>query len=513
MRKKFMIAEQLQKIWKLIPLGVLFFFFFTILKSLTLSLSNCIAFSIATILLLLIPHLLKKTKLKEKINQWSPQTIKVLFRFLLLVHLIFMVLFSLLFISEPRNDLGTIYHSALEIVENGKINTEIDENTSCYHFYGYSNNDYFNNCQNNIMLLLILTLLYKVMSLLGFALTLEGTLLISQFFNILCIELAIWIGLKILQKKEDPFTSFIYFILSFFFLPYFINAFRFYTDTIVLPFSMLLIYLFISIDEQKDNQKKRIFSWIGMGLLAFLAIQIKQSAGIIVVAMFLFLLFQKRKRDLLHFCTILLPILFLLMALFQFWIHHTSWIDMSREEWIKFPTAHWISLGMTKSGSYNQDLVNLLLEHETTVEQKEQIVLQVLKQQLDSYESMGDFLDFEFEKAVTTWCSGTYYQNSHLTWFYTPNIFQEFLLSDGKYFETFSIVLKTYSFFLLVCFLQISIQQLKEKNCPNHVFYSLIILGLALFLSFWETKSRYLLSFVPIFLLLVSDHLAKMDRE
>ena len=72
MRKKFMIAEQLQKIWKLIPLGVLFFFFFTILKSLTLSLSNCIAFSIATILLLLIPHLLKKTKLKEKINQWSP---------------------------------------------------------------------------------------------------------------------------------------------------------------------------------------------------------------------------------------------------------------------------------------------------------------------------------------------------------------------------------------------------------------------------------------------------------
>ena len=186
---------------------------------------------------------------------------------------------------------------------------------------------------------------------------------------------------------------------------------------------------------------------------------------------------------------------------------------MSREEWIKFPTAHWISLGMTKSGSYNQDLVNLLLEHETTVEQKEQIVLQVLKQQLDSYESMGDFLDFEFEKAVTTWCSGTYYQNSHLTWFYTPNIFQEFLLSDGKYFETFSIVLKTYSFFLLVCFLQISIQQLKEKNCPNHVFYSLIILGLALFLSFWETKSRYLLSFVPIFLLLVCDHLAKMDRE
>lgn len=178
------------------------FFFFTILKSLTLSLSNCIAFSIATILLLLIPHLLKKTKLKEKINQWSPQTIKVLFRFLLLVHLIFMVLFSLLFISEPRNDLGTIYHSALEIVENGKINTEIDENTSCYHFYGYSNNDYFNNCQNNIMLLLILTLLYKVMSLLGFALTLEGTLLISQFFNILCIELAIWIGLKILQKKK-----------------------------------------------------------------------------------------------------------------------------------------------------------------------------------------------------------------------------------------------------------------------------------------------------------------------
>ena len=386
-----MLTQYLNRIWKLVPFGIFVFFFFTIFKALSDNLSNIIAFSIAVLLLLTLPMFLKKTHLKEKINNLPTRTTKILFRTFLLLHILFMILFSLLFISEPRNDLGTIYHSALEIVENGKINTEIDENTSCYHFYGYSNNDYFNNCQNNIMLLLILTLLYQMMSLFGFALTLEGTLLISQFFNILCIELAIWIGLKILQKKEDPFTSFIYFILSFFFLPYFINAFRFYTDTIVLPFSMLLIYLFISIDEQKDNQKKRIFSWIGMGLLAFLAIQIKQSAGIIVVAMFLFLLFQKRKRDLLHFCTILLPILFLLMALFQFWIHHTSWIDMSREEWIKFPTVHWISLGMTKSGSYSQDLVNLQLEHETTVEQKEEIVLQILKQQLSSYENMGEF--------------------------------------------------------------------------------------------------------------------------
>lgn len=196
-----MLTQYLNRIWKLVPFGIFVFFFFTIFKALSDNLSNIIAFSIAVLLLLTLPMFLKKTHLKEKINNLPTRTTKILFRTFLLLHILFMILFSLLFISEPRNDLGTIYHSALEIVEDGKINTEIDENTSCYHFYGYSNNDYFNNCQNNIMLLLILTLLYKVMSLLGFALTLEGTLLISQFFNILCIELAIWIGLKILQKK------------------------------------------------------------------------------------------------------------------------------------------------------------------------------------------------------------------------------------------------------------------------------------------------------------------------
>lgn len=394
-----------------------------------------------------------------------------------------------------------------------KINTEIDENTDCYKFYGYSNNDYFNNCQNNIMLLLILTFIYKIMSLFGIALTLESTLIVSQIFNIICIEIAIFLGIRILKKKTDTYTSLIYLVLSCLFLPYYINSFRFYTDTIVLPFLMLLISLFFTLKDKELSKKQVILNCILLGIIAFFAIKIKQSIAIVVIAMIAYLIFQKRKQLLLYLTTIFLPTLLIFMTLFNLYIHKASWIDFSREEYIKLPTLHWIALGMTGNGSFNKSIVKAELYNETTIKEKEQIVKHILKAQFATYENFGDFLDFEFEKAVSTWCDGRYHQTTHVKWFYFDTILQDFLVKDGKYYDFFRTFLKIYSFFFIVCFLQISVKQLKEKDCPNTILYSLIILGLAIFLSIWETKSRYLLSFIPIFLLLISLHLAELSSK
>lgn len=110
----------INQFWKVVPIGVIIFFTATLFKSLTLGIDNVIAFSLATILLITLPPILKRLSLKEKINNMSPQTVKILFTVILVIHFVFMTVISLLLISEPENDLGTIYHSALEIVENGK---------------------------------------------------------------------------------------------------------------------------------------------------------------------------------------------------------------------------------------------------------------------------------------------------------------------------------------------------------------------------------------------------------
>jgi len=363
------------------------------------------------------------------------------------------------------------------------------------------------------MLLLIFTLIYKLMSLFGIALTLESTLIVAQFFNIICIEIAIILGILLLKKYKDSYTSLIYLVFSCMFLPYYINAFRFYTDTIVFPFLMLLIYLFITLKNVKLSKKKTILYYILLGIIAFFAIKIKQSALIVIIAMFIYLIFQKKKQILLYMSTIFLPILLILMYLFNLYIHNASWIDFSREEYIKLPTISWIALGMTGNGSFNENVVKAQLYNETTIKEKEQIVWYILKEKFATYESPIDFIDFELKKAVSTWCDGKYYQATHVKWYYFDTFLQDFLLNNGKYYDPFNIVLKIFPFFLIVCFLQISFKQLREKNCPNSIFYTLIILGLAIFLSIWETKSRYLLSFIPVFLLLVSLHLSEMSSK
>lgn len=497
----------LNNLWKLVPIGIIAFFSLVLIKAITISKENLLALLFSIIILIAFYILSKKVKLSEKVNNISEKSIKKIFLAIILIHIVIMIIFSIVLISEPKNDLGTIYHSALEIVNNGEINSEIDENTSCYHFYEDSNNDYFNRYPNNIMILMILTLLFGAMKLIGINLTLGATLIAAQIVNIICIEAAIILGVKILKKRYSNYSSFIFLILSCLFLPYYLNAFRFYTDTIVMPFIMLMLYFVVKLEDNLTN-KQSILYWILLAIISFIGIEIKQSAAIVLIAIFVFYLLKWDKYKLIKFLTILLPIYLLFTILFGFYIHNCKWIDLKNEENIRLPAMHWISMGMSGDGGYNQKIVGLQLENETNIEQKEKIAIEIIKRELSGY-NLLEFIDFELKKAVNTWCDGKYYQESHMQWYYNKTIIQEFILPEGKYYNGFDIITKIYSFLIIVTFIEIAVIQIKRKQCPNELLILLVIIGLAVFLSIWETKSRYVLSFIPMFLTLIAANISR----
>lgn len=496
--------KDLIKLWKIVPICMLLFFILVAIKAIEMDTQNVICLLLAVIVLVICYIICKKNTIKEKINDLSNGKMLLICIPIIIIHTILMIVCSMELMSKPINDLGTVFYSALEIVENGKINTEVDEHTSCYGFYGNSNNDYFINYQNNIMILLILSLLFKVVKVFGIVLTTETAIIIAQIFNIICIELTIIFGMLILRKKVGNYATLLFLMLSCSFIPFYINSFRFYTDTIVMPFIMLMLYISVKL-EDKLKMRYSIILYILLGIVSFLAIKIKQSAAIVFIAIFIYYIFKKDWKKIIQLSAISLPIFILLLIIFNVYIRNAKWIDFTNEETAKIPTISWLALGMSEEGGYNQGVINAQKIGETTIKEKENIVKNILKEELSKYNNIIEFINFEFKKAVSTWIDGKYYQGNHVTSYYEKSIIHEFILPDGKFYKGFDIVTKTFSFFVLGICIVVSCIQLKKKDCPEEILIELTIIGIAIFLSFWETKARYLLSFTPLFLMLMAQ--------
>lgn len=67
---------------------------------------------------------------------------------------------------------------------------------------------------------------------------------------------------------------------------------------------------------------------------------------------------------------------------------------------------------------------------------------------------------------------------------------------------------------MLLVFIMISvIYGFRKKETGSAVMWKLALFGLFLFLSIWETKSRYVMQFVPVMLLITIDMLVKIKKN
>lgn len=392
------------------------------------------------------------------------------------------LLFAYFFAVKPSWDFGSVHFGAINHVL--KVQ-------SIYQ------NQYFYQYGNNISITMLFIFLYKIVHFFGFS----QFLFFGIGFNIFCVDIALFYVYKLIREYFSKEESRIFLLLTLSFTPFITYVPIFYTDTISLPFAVGgIYYLFYYL----HTSHKRRFLMIS-GFLLGIGCCLKFSLFIIVIAICVYLFFQQEMKSPIHifkFVTILFIMTFLPIVLLNAFI--TVKFDSRQQELYSFPLAHWIMMGLNGVGGYNQEDVDFTLKYKGK-EKRREADIHMIQNRLEKMVKEKRLLSFYTQKAIYTFGDGTYFAPAKLERepLYSYKIKDYFLYSNHGKNKIYHIVAQT-QHVLMLFFIILGLifsSYLDKRQRDLQMFLNIIIFGVFLFLLLWETRSRYLVNFIPVFLL------------
>ena len=139
-----------------------------------------------------------------------------------------------------------------------------------------------------------------------------------------------------------------------------------------------------------------------------------------------------------------------------------------------------------------------------------------IKERLKTYGTQGYIKFLNNKIKGQTWGTGTYDFETILNSYNVDNnIAHQFLLSNGKYYRPVFYYCQIFHFtmlFAIIVSIGYSIKNGKKENSIM-IITKLSIFGLLLFLLIWETRSRYMLNFIPIYILAFVSGIAFFQKD
>ncbi len=409
--------------------------------------------------------------------------------FLMVIQIILQVYIGYEMAVVPAGDRNVIFKQASEMALNNIFKTS-DE----YNFY-------FLRYPNNELLLMVETLWFMALKRTGVLNFLYGNMVL----NIAAVDLSIILCVALANRKYGKKAALLFQVMSLLFIPFYTYIPFVYTDTLVLPIvaGLLLCYQFA--EESFNRKGLRFYIWVFIiGVLTWAGFELKPTVAIITVACILHMVITKNwKRGIIATVAILLVFSTCTQA-FNIIMDKAAVIDQSDYDKENFPYSHWIMMGLKGAGNYNLEDREYTSSFKTKKE-KEKGNIKKIKERLKEYGIPG-LLAHQYVKAVNTWSNGKYDMEFHLqrqpvrkSWL------QSVFFKNGKFYPLYDGYCTLYHWLLLffICFSVI--YGLIKRETGSSVMWKLALFGLFLFLSIWETKSRYVMHFVPVMMLITID--------
>lgn len=375
------------------------------------------------------------------------------------------------------------------------INLPMTEDQLLY-FLRYPNNQFFGIVYNTIFAP------FRTYSSLILATTAVAAVLTS---------LSVLGGSLLIKKISDAKMALLYNLVAFGFFPFYIYGAQLYTDTATLPFVIFgLLFMVYALKAEKTS--KMMMWWVAACLVVFLGFSIKPTVFIPMIAVFCFLILNRKWKKLL----IMLPIAALLFVGVQQGVKSVVSSDPAFSEAANdrynLPMIHWITMSfdpINRYGGFNPDVL-AYSQSFTDVESKKEGITQRLKNNLREM-SVFDILLQLWRKIMYTWFNGDlssfFYTYRHSNPFvfryfdwtsFAPeegNITGWLLLKAAQTLYWLAIVpLMWYEIFLGIF----------KKHKTEWFIVGLSMVGLTGFLLLWEANSRYLYNFAPVMLVLAT---------
>ncbi|MGL4373282.1 MAG: glycosyltransferase family 39 protein, partial [Turicibacter sp.] len=285
-----------------------------------------------------------------------------------------------------------------------------------------------------------------------------------------------------------------------------------YTDTLSMLFPILGVLLYDIYYHCKSKSRYGVL--VLLGLVLTLGTLMKTNVIILVVGIFIHYFMTQKSVKALGTIAIVGGILFGLNSAYHKAIE--PYIPIPMED-MGYPMTHWIMMGLKGNGGYNgdDDAFTMFLKDDYHLAQeditKEHIT--VIKERLNEF-GFGGFMNHLKNKINFTWSDGTYYAPDKLMKHPLPESdFGEYVFGERN---QFFVYLSQVSHLILLFFILQSGFKLFRQNGFESVM-TITLFGVFLFLIIWETRSRYVVLFIPMMIALASfgfdEFVAKVSKR
>ncbi|MBQ7859695.1 MAG: glycosyltransferase family 39 protein [Faecalibacterium sp.] len=392
--------------------------------------------------------------------------------------LVMLAVFACNLAVAPAWDFGRVYHATLDITTHGRL--------------AYTN-DYFMSCYNNFFLTWLLVIPFKVFSVFGVNPLAAGIIL--NIAAIACSYLFLMLAADLWFSWQRGTFFGICCLVCF---PLATYAPVFYTDTLSMPFAAATVLIAVVLYKKNCSPRQQAALALLLGAVLFFGFKIKPTAAIPAIALALDALLRKR-RGALRFMAAVVCVFAVMYAGYQFAEKNSGVIDLTDLSKNKLTVTHYVMMGLKGHGEYNPDDHAFSASFATNEERQKANVEEIVRR-LKEYGPDG-YLKFLFRKIRYTWTDGTYFGPETLN--IDPlggGAFRAVFTSEGQWHPVYAAIMKGAQLLLIAGMLV----ALFSKD-PLDWSMSTAVLGIFLFLLFWETRSRYLVNMLPVFMLLYTS--------
>ncbi len=377
---------------------------------------------------------------------------------------------------------------------------------------------YFQHFPNNVFLYVFLIIIFKFADFFG----ISNLYFFSELVNAFVIFMTVFLTYLYIKKTKSLKYAFFSLIIFLFFLPVFLYIPILYSDTLALIFIPLLLY--ISTFFQDGKSIKKILSYIFFCLFTFIGCKIKMTVLFISIGIAIGIFFSKKYLKSILLVLIVFISYFCLSFIFDLLFIKNDRLHIKYDDYGKIPYTHWIMMGIddpsveqrkNSYGGYSGEDYIFTESFSNSNDAKNANIVEI-KSRLKSYGIIG-YLNYLTNKAVNCWGDGTYYVPIKMQWANKYNMDSNLRFITGNSDSHIMFYFMSgvqYAFLLVLCFTFIRYLIL---NKDESLCFLASISMLMLFLLFWENRSRYLLHYVSLFVIIVvynlNDLLRFKDKE
>lgn len=373
---------------------------------------------------------------------------------------------------------------------------------------------YLNMYPNNSLLVVFLVGCQKVFAFMGLRISSVN----MSVVNIIFVDFAgimLYQVVKFFKGRRLGYASFVIYVLLIGVSPWIMVP---YSDTLSILYPITLFYLFILL---YNKACKRIYICaFAFGVLALVGYQIKPTNIIVLIAIAIFVVLRVLQlKNIIRIASLSSVVILGVLSAYlttSFLIQTTfdGRIDNSQS----IPMTHFMMMGLKKQkfgksdaykyGGYSNDDFEYTKSFETKGE-KTKATMDVIKKRLGDYGVLG-YANYINGKVNWILGDGTFYWQ-HEGWFFrskprkTNNAVvrgvQQFYFLGGKYNKVFTTFEQTLWLMLLLA-IGCSVLVVNKNKRDEYFIIRMSVFGMMLFLILFEARSRYLINYLPFFIML-----------